>query len=98
MKATILWHTPVTSAASAEIYRFGFALEDGSGTPPYTGMVSLRTARVLVAELHNGTAFIGMLRAIVETLEADYDSLVGQQFHDSVDPPKIVGSGKQSGA
>ena len=49
---------------------------------PYTRTISLRTARVLVARLEDGDAFIGMLRAIVTTATADYDSLIGQRFHD----------------
>lgn len=85
MKATILSHTPVVGAASAEVHRFGFALEDVNGARLYSGVISLRTARVLVAELTANDGFIRMLRAIVEALPADYDTLIGQHFDDSVD-------------
>jgi hypothetical protein len=86
MKATVLWHAPVAGAPSGEVHRFGFALEDAIGARPYSGVISLRTARVLVAELTGNDGFISMLRAIVETLPADYDTLIGQHFDDGVDP------------
>jgi hypothetical protein len=42
----------------------------------------LRTARVFVAELTDADAFVRMLREIVRTEPADYDSLPGQVFTD----------------
>jgi hypothetical protein len=82
LKATIVSHAPVPDGDSGEIHRFGFVLEDNGGMSPYTGTISLRTARVLVARLEDGHAFIGMLRAIVTTVTVDYDSLIGRQFDD----------------
>jgi len=82
LKATIVSHSPVPDGVSAEIHRFGFILEDNGGMSPYTGTVSLRTARALVAPSEDGHAFIGMLRAIVSTATVDYDSLIGRQFDD----------------
>jgi hypothetical protein len=98
MKTTILWHGPAAGAASGELHRFGFALEDVNGAPSYTGVISIRTAQVLVAELLSSDGFMSMLRAIVDTPEADYDALIGQQFHDGVDPQNVVDIGKPSGA
>jgi len=86
MKATILWHAPVTAAISSEVHRFGFALEDVDGARPYTGVISLRTARILVSELVGSDGFISMLRAIVGTPEVDYDSLIGLHFDNGVAP------------
>jgi hypothetical protein len=37
---------------------------------------------VLVTHLQDGNAFIKMLRAIVQTDTADYDSLLGRMFKD----------------
>ena len=82
MKATIVSRAALVDGDSGEIHRFGFVLEDNGGMSPYTRTISLRTARVLVARLEDGHAFIGMLRAIVTTATADYDSLIGQRFHD----------------
>jgi hypothetical protein len=96
MKAKILGHVAATGAASGEVHRFGFALEDVHGAPCYTGVITLRTARVLVAELVGSDGFMNMLRAIVETLPADYDSLIGQHFHDGVDPQRLVDPSKPS--
>lgn len=90
MKANILWHVAATGAASGEVHRFGFALEDVHGAPCYTGAITLRTARVLVAELAGSDGFMNMLRAIVETLPGDYDSLIGQHFHDCAGPQRLV--------
>ena len=90
MKAKILWHAAATGATSGEVHRFGFALEDVNGAPCYTGVITLRTAKVLVAELAGSDGFMNMLRAIVETLPGDYDSLIGQHFHDGAGPQRLV--------
>ena len=82
MKATILSHEAVPSGAdSSEVHRFTFILDDGQ-TLPRSRVISLRTARVLVAELTDADAFVRMLREIVRTEPADYDSLPGQVFTD----------------
>lgn len=81
MKATILSHENVPTPNSAEIHRFGFELDDGRA-PPLRESVSLRTARVIVANLEDGNAFIKMLQAIVRAAPAEYDSLVGKVFPD----------------
>jgi hypothetical protein len=65
MKETIVSHSAVPEGESEQLYRFGFVLEAESGAPPYAESVTLRTARVLVAHLENGNAFVGMLKAIV---------------------------------
>jgi hypothetical protein len=82
MKATILSHERVPEGADApEIHRFSFLLDDGQ-TIPRPRVVSLRTARVLVAELPDTDAFVRMLSTIVHTDPADYDTLPGQVFTD----------------
>jgi hypothetical protein len=81
MKATILSHHMVPDGAEAEIHRFMFCLEDGI-TVPHAETISLRTARVLVAMLEDGNAFVKMLREIVRTKPADYDLLIGRSFTD----------------
>jgi hypothetical protein len=82
MKATILSHEAVPIGAdSSEVHRFTFVLDDGQ-TLPRSRVISLRTARVLVAELKDADAFVKMLREIVRTDPADFDSLPGQIFTD----------------
>jgi len=82
MKATILSHEAVPIGAdSSEVHRFTFVLDDGQ-TLPRSRVISLRTARVLVAELKDADAFVKMLREIVRTDAADFDSLPGQIFTD----------------
>ena len=81
MKATILSHETAPTPNSAEIHRFAFKLDDGV-VPPLRESVSLRTARVIVANLEDGNAFIKMLQAIVKADPAQYDSLVGKAFPD----------------
>jgi hypothetical protein len=82
MKATILSHEAVPGGAdSSEVHRFTFILDDGQ-TLPRSRVISLRTARVLVTELTDADAFARMLREIVRTEPADYDSLPGQVFAD----------------
>ncbi|MGX7006223.1 hypothetical protein [Caballeronia sp. KNU42] len=82
MKATIVSHAPVPDAESEQLYRFKFALEEESGAPPYAESVTLRTACVLVANLENDNAFVAMLRTILATDAAAYDSLIGRTFDD----------------
>jgi len=96
VKATILSHSPVPDGESEQIYRFGFVVEAENGAPPYTESVSLRTARVLVAHLEDGNAFVEMLRAIVATGAADYDSLVGRTFDDDFALPKAAPAADRS--
>jgi len=96
MKATIVSHSPVPDGESEQIYRFGFVLEAENGAPPYAESVSLRTARVLVAHLENGNAFVQMLMAMVATDAADYDSLIGRQFDDHFASPKVASAAHRS--
>jgi hypothetical protein len=81
MKATI-WGHSLLPDGHEEIHRFAFELQDGSEAPPVRESVSLRTARVIVAHLHDGNALIQMFRAIVDTESAKYDELIGQSFED----------------
>lgn len=82
MKATILSHEAVPIGAdSSEVHRFTFVLDDVQSLPR-SRVISLRTARVLVAELKDADAFVKMLREIVRTDPADFDSLLGQVFTD----------------
>src|ERR1700682_2492509 len=64
-------------AGNAELHRFSFQLED-EGACPYVEMVSLRTAKVIVAHLGDGNAFTKMLREIVAAAPSAYDSLIGR--------------------
>jgi hypothetical protein len=80
----------VPDGESEQIHRFGFVLESESGPPPYKEAISLRTARVLVAHLEDGNAFVEMLRAIVATDAADYNSLIGRKFDDQQEWSKVV--------
>jgi hypothetical protein len=81
MQATILAHEVPGETASEEIHRFTFQLDDDySGK--LTDSISLRTARVIVANLADGNAFIQMLRVIVSAEPAQYDSLVGHVYQD----------------
>jgi hypothetical protein len=61
-----------------------------NGAPPYVETISLRTARVLVAHLEDGNAFVEMLRAIVAIDVADYDSLIGRRFDDHIQPSRVA--------
>ncbi|KMZ11178.1 hypothetical protein BHUM_06224c [Candidatus Burkholderia humilis] len=81
MKATIISHEHVPDAAAAEIHRFRFLLDDGNASP-FVENISLRTARVIVENLPDGSAFIRMLRAIVAALPHEYDQLVGREYSD----------------
>lgn len=81
MKATVISHSRLPDG-HAEIHRFGFLLDDGGSNRPYAETISLRTARVIVAHLEDGNAFIKMLREIVATTPGDYDLLVGRCFAD----------------
>jgi hypothetical protein len=90
VKATIVSHSPVPDGESEQIYRFGFVLEAENGAPPYMESVSLRTARVLVAHLEDGNAFVEMLRTIVATDAVQYDSLIGRTFDDDSESSKVA--------
>jgi hypothetical protein len=81
MKATIISHSRLPEG-HAEIHRFGFLLDDGAAAMPYSETISLRTARVIVAHLEDGNAFIQMLREIVAAAPASYDLLIGRTFAD----------------
>lgn len=80
MKATILSHEKA-NAESAEIHRFGFEMDDGNA-PRLREYISLRTARVIVANLEDGNAFIKMLQAIVAASPDEFGLLVGKVFPD----------------
>ena len=45
-------------------------------------MISLRTARVIVADSEDGNAFVSMLREIVAAAPGSYDLLIGRAFAD----------------
>ena len=81
MRATILSHSGVPEG-HAEIHRFGFVLEDGDNARPHAEMISLRTARVIVADSEDGNAFVSMLREIVAATPGSYDLLIGRAFAD----------------
>ena len=81
MKATISAHESPPTESSVEIHRFKFLLDDGT-VSPLAETISLRTARVIVENLADGSAFIKMLQAIVKSLPSQYDDLVGQVFAD----------------
>lgn len=97
MKATILSHHLVPDGAEAEIHRFMFCLEDGT-TAPRVERISLRTARVLAATPGDGHAFMLMLREIVRTDPADYDSLIGRSFTDSFEYRAVEASAVRKGS
>lgn len=81
MKATIISHSRLPDG-HAEIHRFGFLLDDGGSSNPYAETISLRTARVIVAHLEDGNAFIKMLREVVAAAPGSYDLLIGRSFVD----------------
>jgi hypothetical protein len=82
MKATITSHYYAALHDHPDPHpHFGFDLEDNA-TVIRSDVVSLRTARVLVLELHHGHAFIKMLVAIVHCHPNDYLLLIGQAFED----------------
>lgn len=95
MKATIVSHCPVPDGEFEQIYRFGFVLESGGSAPPYAESISLRTARVLVAHLEDGNAFVEMLRMIVVTDAANYDFLIGRTFEDQLEGSGVAPSSHQ---
>ena len=45
-------------------------------------MISLRTARVIVADSEDGNAFVSMLREIVAATPGSYDLPIGRAFAD----------------
>jgi hypothetical protein len=81
MRATILSHEKPADAASVEIHRFRFKIDDEQ-TGTMTESISLRTARVLVEHFEDGNAFIRMLRAIVAARCDEYDDLLGREYSD----------------
>jgi hypothetical protein len=81
MQATILAHEKPDETAAEEIHRFTFTLDDDYAGK-LTDSISLRTARVIVANLGDGNAFIQMLREIVSAEPAQYDGLVGHVYVD----------------
>ncbi|BCQ28514.1 hypothetical protein NK8_67040 (plasmid) [Caballeronia sp. NK8] len=81
MRATI-WGRARLPEGHEEVHRFAFELQDGSAAPPIRESVSLRTARVVVAHLQDGNALIQMFRAIVSSVPAKDDELIGQTFED----------------
>jgi hypothetical protein len=81
MKVTIVSHEPAPPESADEIHRFSFWLDDGPGLPK-NHFISLRTARVIVKNLVRDDAFTRMLRAIVDTDAADYDSLINTVYED----------------
>jgi hypothetical protein len=84
MYATILAHETPEDTKSEEIHRFTFRLMDGY-FGSLTDSISLRTARVIVANLPDGNAFIAMLREIVAAEPKDYDALIGHNYEDKHD-------------
>jgi hypothetical protein len=92
MQATILAHETPGDAASEEIHRFTFQVDDDdSGT--LTDAISLRTARVIVEHLREANAFIRMLRVIVSASPADYNALIGRVYADPNAAPGAPGKG-----
>ncbi|WP_250474986.1 hypothetical protein [Caballeronia sp. GAFFF1] len=85
MKATILSNQPAPPDSLAEIHRFEFVLDDGTGTL-VNERISLRTARVIVENLPDGNAFIKMLRSIVATETTGYDQLNNSVYLDDHAP------------
>ncbi|WP_175946342.1 hypothetical protein [Caballeronia sp. BCC1704] len=85
MKATITSHQPAPADSMAEIHRFEFELDDGTGAA-VNERISLRTARVIVENLPDGNAFIKMLRTIVSTKTDEYDRLNNSVYFDDHPP------------
>ncbi|KNH08964.1 hypothetical protein BRCH_03286c [Candidatus Burkholderia brachyanthoides] len=81
MQATILAHEKPDEAAAEELHRFMFQLDD-EYSGQLTDSISLRTARVIVANLGDDNAFIKMLREIVSAEPAQYDTLIGHVYFD----------------
>jgi hypothetical protein len=82
MKAIITSHhyAPIDGEPDPHPH-FGFDLEEQL-VVVRSDVITLRTARVLVLELHHNDAFIKMLVAIVHCHPNDYLLLVGQVFEE----------------
>jgi hypothetical protein len=79
MKITIISHSVIREVGLPETYQFGFTIEGGDAASR-SDFISVRTARVLVRELQDGTPFMGMLFAIVNADPSQYPALIGQVF------------------
>jgi hypothetical protein len=79
MKVRIVSYSVIGEAASPGTFQFEFSVE-GGGYLPRSEFISVRTARVLVEELEDGTAFMEMLFAIAQADPSSYTSLVGRTF------------------
>ncbi|AME27303.2 hypothetical protein AXG89_26910 (plasmid) [Burkholderia sp. PAMC 26561] len=82
VRATILGHSLVPEG-DEQLHIFHYMLDDGGAGPARNESISLRTARVIVANLPDGNALIAMLRAIVDMQPDAYAALVGRQFRDA---------------
>ena len=51
---------------------------------------------MLVAHLENGNTFVQMLKAMVETDAANYDSLIGLTFEDRFVPSNFAPSSRRT--
>jgi hypothetical protein len=82
MKSTITSHHYASLHGDPKPHpHFGFDLEEHA-VVIRSDVISLRTARVLVLELHHNHAFIKMLVAIVHCHPNDYLLLIGQVFEE----------------
>lgn len=81
MNVTITAHDAANDGDN-ESHRFQFLVNVREGEFR-TEMVTLRTARVMVRELGNYTGLDAMMRMIVSTPSAHYDSLIGARFDDN---------------
>ncbi|WP_250479671.1 MULTISPECIES: hypothetical protein [unclassified Caballeronia] len=79
MRAIIISHEPSPPESPVEIHRFVFQIDTEFGDSSIQ-QISLRTARVIVDNLPGPGAFAKMLRAIVTTDRARYDSLLSRTF------------------
>jgi hypothetical protein len=79
MKVEIISYRVICEPASAATSQFGYTIEGGDASPRFDS-ISVQTARVLVRELEDGTAFMGMLFAIVNADPSEYPALIGQIF------------------
>jgi hypothetical protein len=86
MKITIVSHESPPPGSAVEIHRFHFQTNDGRGLPTRHS-ISLRTARVIVANEPPDDALNRMLRAIVSADSGEYDDLIGNTYTDDNDDP-----------
>ncbi|SAK78764.1 hypothetical protein AWB76_05250 [Caballeronia temeraria] len=84
MKVIIVWHEPPPLGSAEELHRFRFEADDGFG-PPRIHEITLRTARVIVGNLRRDDAVTKMLRSILSTQRADYDTLIRSTYTDDND-------------